>query len=346
MTQQPTHSRSRQRGFGLIELMIGVLIGLFVIGGALNVFLSGTRSFRTNESASRMQENARIAFELFARDMREAGGNPCGSLLVANALSNASSNWWSDWSSGPLLGVAANSASPLGAQSAGTAAASRVAATDAVIIRTATSDNNPLAIQYSTGTDHLEVTQGANHGLQLGDVVMACGNKHALIFQVTSDGTADIQRGATGNCSAGGFDYVAPPVCPSAGDASQMAGGYLTKLGAMHWYVANNGRDGRSLYRQTIAASSGALTQPTVEMVEGVQSMRLRYLIEGQTTYLAADDATFTGTPANWKQVVAVQVELDLVSTEQTGSNASGAKAALGRTVTFVVRLRNAGANR
>ncbi len=59
----PMHLRGiAQRGFSLVELMVAMLIGLFVLGGGLAVFLGGHQSFRTNEGAARLQENARMGF--------------------------------------------------------------------------------------------------------------------------------------------------------------------------------------------------------------------------------------------------------------------------------------------
>lgn len=81
-------------------------------------------------------------------------------------------------------------------------------------------------------------------------------------------------------------------------------------------------------------------------MVEGVHDMRLSYLVEGQSAYLNADHATFAANAALWQQVVAIRVELDMVSQEQVGVTATGQQQALQRTVRFTVRLRNAGGER
>lgn len=339
-----------QRGFSLVELMVGMLISLFLLGGALAVFLSGNQSFRTNEGAARLQENARMGFELFSRQLREAGGNACGASRVTSALNNPSSHWGTNWSAGPIQGIPATSNSPTSAQATGTAAAARVSGTPAVILRHAIDDGNALTIEFSNNSGHLQVTKGSNHGLKQGDIVMACSTSHALVFQKTSNNTnQNIQRGtgnnvSPGNCSGNGFDYVAPPACPSTGDARQLAGGSLVRLGASFWYVGHNGRGGRSLYRQSLIGPS--TTTEVVEMVEGVRDMRLNYLIEGQTSYVDADHTAFTSNADLWQQVVAVRVELDMVSQEQVGINAAGQQRALQRTVSFNVRLRNAGGER
>ena len=67
-------------GFGLIELMISMVLGLLVLGAAIAVFQSNQRTFNANEGQNRIQEGARAAFEMMSRDIRAAGGTACSSL--------------------------------------------------------------------------------------------------------------------------------------------------------------------------------------------------------------------------------------------------------------------------
>lgn len=71
-----------QRGFNLIELMITLLLGLLVVLAAISMFISSRRLYTTTENMSRLQESARVAFELMARDLREAGGNACSTTCA------------------------------------------------------------------------------------------------------------------------------------------------------------------------------------------------------------------------------------------------------------------------
>src|SRR3546814_5610031 len=70
-------SLQRARGVTLIELMIALVLGLLVVAAAIGIFLSNKQVFRTSDNLSRMQENARIGFELMARDLRMAGASAC-----------------------------------------------------------------------------------------------------------------------------------------------------------------------------------------------------------------------------------------------------------------------------
>ena len=71
---------SPHAGFGLIELMISMVLGLLVLGAAIAVFQSNQRTFNANEGQNRIQEGARAAYEMMSRDIRAAGSNACSRL--------------------------------------------------------------------------------------------------------------------------------------------------------------------------------------------------------------------------------------------------------------------------
>jgi type IV pilus assembly protein PilW len=60
-------------GLSLIELMVALVIGLLLIGGAVTVYLQSRNTYRTNDVASRMQEVARYALDVIGPDVRLAG---------------------------------------------------------------------------------------------------------------------------------------------------------------------------------------------------------------------------------------------------------------------------------
>ena len=64
---------SRQRGMGLIELMIGMTIGLIVLLALGYFFMGSTQANRTHNDISRMQESGRNALEILGTAIRQAG---------------------------------------------------------------------------------------------------------------------------------------------------------------------------------------------------------------------------------------------------------------------------------
>lgn len=68
-----SHSRFRQAGLSLIELMISIVLGLLLVAGATQIFLSNTQAFRLQDSISGAQESGRLGLEIFLADLRRAG---------------------------------------------------------------------------------------------------------------------------------------------------------------------------------------------------------------------------------------------------------------------------------
>ncbi len=75
------HINSLQRGFTLIELMIAMLIGVFLMGGVIQIFLSAKQAYRLQENLSRLQENGRFAMDFITKDVRMAGFIGCSKTL-------------------------------------------------------------------------------------------------------------------------------------------------------------------------------------------------------------------------------------------------------------------------
>ncbi|WP_367154856.1 PilW family protein [Methylomonas sp. HYX-M1] len=330
---------SPQAGFSLIELMIAMMLGLFLIGGVVSVFLSNRAVYRQNENLSRMQESARYAFEVIARDLREAGGIPCGSNLpTGNVLNDADTTWWANWGEG-LHGYEGTETLP--AKAIGTATASRVSGTDAVSILSGTAyngttvtDHNPTAAEFKVNTTAHEIVDG--------DVLMVCDFKQAAIFQTTNANDSNVTivhntggSQAPANCSKG-LGY--PTICTTNGEEYSFEdGGILTKLSSNAWYIGYNSRGGKSLYRVKMYNSGGNAATQADEVAEGITDMQLQYLAKDASGNLASNyvDATSITT---WTRVVAIRLIFTLQSLENV---ATGTAQPLTRTWNATITIRN-----
>lgn len=87
---QPRPARRKMAGLSLVELMIAMVLGLIVLGAAFAVFMSNQRTFGANEGINRIQEGARVAFELMSRDIRAAGGSACSNMSVVETTDDDS----------------------------------------------------------------------------------------------------------------------------------------------------------------------------------------------------------------------------------------------------------------
>lgn len=83
----------RQSGFSLIEVLIAMVLGLVVILGVINVFVSSNHSTKFNDGLREMQENGRHAVFVMQVAIRQAGFTTDRSvILLPIKLANSSSN--------------------------------------------------------------------------------------------------------------------------------------------------------------------------------------------------------------------------------------------------------------
>lgn len=317
-----------QSGFSLVELMIALLLGTLIIAAAGGIFIANRQTFRSTDNLGRVQEGMRTAFELMARDIREAAGNPCSNAVpLANVIRNPAGQWWTsmqNWGGG-IRGYGAGEAfTDVGF---GTGAAQRLDGTAAIeLFATETPVRMVTAHAPASATFTLS---GADHGFAAGDIALACSPRQAAMFQISSVSGADIghnTHGTPGNCTSA----LGVPVNCAGGSsyAFSMPNTVMARMHAVRWYVANNAAGRPALYQQRLA-NGGLVTQ---EVVEGVRALALTYLLRGGNSYV---DAAAVG--AAWDQVVAVNIRAEV----EGEANSAGAGAALARNVEYVVSLRN-----
>lgn len=61
------------RGFSLVELMVSLTIGLLLIAGIAQIYLSSKQSYNVQDNLARMQEAGRYAVHVISEDLRLAG---------------------------------------------------------------------------------------------------------------------------------------------------------------------------------------------------------------------------------------------------------------------------------
>ena len=85
---QPISFTQRQRGVSIVELLIGVAVGLFILGGALKLFSDYINNNRRLVLETRVNQDMRAAADLIARDLRRAGywGNPIAGVVTTNNM--------------------------------------------------------------------------------------------------------------------------------------------------------------------------------------------------------------------------------------------------------------------
>jgi type IV pilus assembly protein PilW len=323
------------RGFSLVELMVAMVLGLVVIGGVISVMLANKRSYRANEGLSQIQESARTAYELIARDIRQTGGTGCDNASrMSNALTNAGA-WWQTWAS--VQGF--DSSQTDTAVANGTTLALRVAGTDSIHMHSIEGGGFPVNV-HDAGARTISLSNATATSLTTSDVLVICDFDHAALFRagVYTGGTTTINYSVAGNCSSGlGF----PVNCDgSIGNVYAFPrNAWVGRVSAVDWYIGNNDRPadgGRSLYRRRLGPG-GVLT--TEEVVAGVTNMQITF---GRNGNDAIVDATAIVGAAAWANVNSVFITVTVTSGDSNISNDSAVNnGRLQRTFTYLITLRN-----
>jgi len=83
----------QQAGVSMVELMLGVTLTTAVVAAGYSVMTGTDRATQVNDQTAEMQQNARVALELIARDLKTAGFGMNGTVGgCANALVPADNN--------------------------------------------------------------------------------------------------------------------------------------------------------------------------------------------------------------------------------------------------------------
>lgn len=104
MTQR-TMARGRQAGLSVVELIVGMALGLVVVSGAITLFVGNVGTSRRMLVEARMNQDLRAAADVVARELRRAGywENSIAGTATTSTGSAATAN--------PNAAISANAAS-------------------------------------------------------------------------------------------------------------------------------------------------------------------------------------------------------------------------------------------
>lgn len=93
-----TSTKMRTRGFTIVELLLALALGLTLSAAITKIYLQNNASMQQDEQIARLQENARYALKLLAREIAMAGfaaGSPDLSTLTPSAVTTgcAADTW-------------------------------------------------------------------------------------------------------------------------------------------------------------------------------------------------------------------------------------------------------------
>jgi type IV pilus assembly protein PilW len=325
---RPAHALRMQKnnGFSLIELMVSILIGLLVVGSAIAIFSSNRQTYVASENVNRIQENMRVAYELVARDVREAAGTPCAPHITTlkNVVNSPATRWWTD-SRLPLRVIGFTGAQAFPDVGFGAGTEQRIAGTQAIQLLSTSNSRAEVRSHSTTGKEFVLNTTA--HGIVSGDLVLACDYERAALFQASSASSASTNIGYGAAAAPGNTGVNIRP--DNRGDFAR--GAVLAKWRPVRWYIGGNAAGGRSLYQSTVVNNAGALTVVNQEVAQNIQDIDIRYLFNGD--YRTADSVT------NWTTVSAIRLNFIMQSDQNIGTNGAPIQRTINNTI--ALRMRN-----
>jgi type IV pilus assembly protein PilW len=293
----------RQRGMGLVELLVWMAISLLIIS-VIGVVYGNTKQLtRVSDTVSRLQENGRFVVYLLDRDIRMVGFRGCnGNDTAVPYLSVLNSTAYPYQFNVAIAGYrgASGTWSPALPTDISALTPAPLAGTDVVTVRFIDGTRVPLTAAMSSSTDDIQVTAGS--ALSTGDVLLIADCSAYAIFNATD---VNLGNGKIKHDTGG----------PSPGNTTKVLGtafrtdASVYRLITRTYYVAPSARKPgtNALWSNSVPAYDGQ-AQPE-EMVEGVEGLALVFGedLDGDKAANRYVSANAVGT---WNNVVSVKAQL------------------------------------
>ncbi|WP_292563539.1 PilW family protein [Methylomonas sp.] len=306
--------RPKQLGMTLIEILIAMLLGVFLLAGVLQIFINSKQTYRMQEGLSRLQENGRFAMEFISQDVRMAGFFGCLSnnfsmANVENELNDQSDFAWDI--ANPLMGY--NDVDNTFA-----VISNVVVGTDVIAVRGLSGDGIPLIAPYSDAaqmfvdpTFNADCPAGSATTCHIGEILMVTDCSQGTIFQATN--TTDIGGGSGVNVVHSANNTFTPGNSPPATfNKSYGPGSQIARLQTYAYYIRLNPGNQPSLYRSELTTTGNDTNAVSAqELIEGIEDMQITYGVDTDAngtpnSFLPANNII----AANWPQVVSVRISL------------------------------------
>jgi len=361
MNNDMKSSRSNQAGLTLVELLIAMVIGVFIIGGLSQVFIATKRSNSLLVAETELQENARFAFSVITNIVQQAGNLGCKapSEINTTSLLNFKEGTFRPWVA--IEGWEAkntrrgNTYKPsVSAQTLVTPnnhwLGTNVTVLDAGI--RSVKDSDILKIWHTAEKAGALATVTADEmtfseiDIEQGDVIVLNDCKTITFAQVCSCDTGDGPACSNTDKRAG----ISPSACNNPGNKTfnpagiNIATAEVQVLRESVFYIGkrNQSSDLTSLYVQKLGKNGKLGTSD--EILEGLESMQIQY---GEDTnndnspnyYISADEVS------DWRNVVSIRLSLlmrffkDNLLAEPQNLNFNGAKVAIPKGDSYLRRV-------
>lgn len=335
-----------QRGVSLIELMVGLLLGLLLTAAVGQVYLANKFTFNSQTQNGLLQDAGRFALHRMARDARLAGLTGCFSRRNAESQMPgtfpAVRNYLNvdAYPYLPTLGVRGYNANGTATGQTYTLTAVRPAAAgDATLWSPSLPAHNSIAARAvagsdvvvfsgteSTGTLVTSDRSGANFtvnsvaDIATGDILLVSDCRQIEIFQATNVVAAS--RTVVGSAAGSFTPGNATPIAERGPRGPFTSGSEVMRVRSVAYYVGVGADGNPALFRETFGDAAGQrATMLAEELVPGVESLQALYGVDSDGNGVA-DSYASANAVADWGQVVAVRVALLVRSPDEFAEQA------------------------
>ncbi len=311
--------RRRQRGLTLVELLVGMTVGLFLTAGVVGLFISTKESYRMTDAMSQVQENGRFAIEHLSRDLRQAGFKGTCIRSFNSLIDTTGAEYTNERFD---LTTFFQGREGVDATTPGFDAddlTNYAPGTDAFFVKHA-AEQLALTPVGATAAAATTITLNETTGDLENAILVVTDPLGCDIFQNRADaGTTSLSRkesDADGDAPGPGNEEPEPSLSHSYNDDME-----IYRFRSRLYYIWSEDPEDlnapRSLYRRVF--DQGVPDEPGKpedwELLEGVRDMQLTYGVDTNgdellDSYVDADGVT------DWGQVLAVKINLLLRSTD------------------------------
>jgi type IV pilus assembly protein PilW len=332
--------RSNQRGMTLVELMVALLIGLLLTGGAIQVFISNRAAYAFNEGLQRVQENGRFAIDSLTFNARMAGYLGCLSGVTVHNNLGSSTNIQYNFAqaivgyeavgTGPAQTFTPTAVNPANSTTAADWAPAlpapilnnAIKGSDVLVVRNVNAASQSLVGAFNTGSTVVAGATTADYAV--GDIAIVSDCTKASVFQITgvtdttASGVTRVDLTHTGTGTPGNA------TASWSTDQQYAAGAQIARSETWVFYVgARAGGGPPALFQMRLQTSAGTTSAlgAAEEIVDNVDTMQILYGVDTDADgdvdqYSKADSVS----GANWANVVAVRIGLLTRSPDEYGS--------------------------
>lgn len=324
-------ARNIQRGFSVVELMVALLLGLFLVSGVTAMYISSKQSYRMTDNLSRLQESLRFSLEFISSDVRMAGYMPCrfppltrnvmGDSVTGDVTTGADA-WFLDYFNFGIQGYEGGvSVFPSDLPAVGTNAGDRVAGADAIVVLKGSVYTSSINAHNVTANTFTLQNNFTLNDFDRGRVAIACDPRQASIFQISSvvPASKSVNYASATNIVPGNANTN----IGSFGTDAQ-----ITTYEPVVYYIANSTQNPstRSLKRKYLIARTAGPNEIAdmleEELLEGVESMQILYGEDTLNNDLIVDRYVTANNVIDWQNVITVRIGLLMATGEQLTTQA------------------------